>query len=124
MVITYLSSRPDGVSTLDIRTRLRIAEAELAIVQREVSDLLVERNTLESSARQYEESWRFAVNACGRYCVMGGRDGFICIWDHCARNLRHSFTPFPHASPRSSGVGVSCRGDPVLDNWHILLHTV
>ena len=55
-----------GISTLDIRTRLRISEAELAIVQREVSDLLVERNTLETSARQYEDSWRFTVQECGR----------------------------------------------------------
>ena len=47
-----------GVSTLDIRTRLRITEAELAIVQREVLDLLAERNALEASARQWEESWR------------------------------------------------------------------
>ena len=47
-----------GVSTLDIRTRLRITEAELAIVQREVLDLLAERNSLEASARQWEESWR------------------------------------------------------------------
>ena len=55
-----------GVSTLDIRTRLRITEAELAIVQREVSDLLAERNTLEASARQFEDSWKFTVQECGR----------------------------------------------------------
>ena len=50
-----------GISTLDIRTRLRIAEAELAIVQREVADLLTEKSTLETNARMYEESWKFAV---------------------------------------------------------------
>ena len=47
-----------GISALDIRTRLRITEAELAIVQRELSDLLAERTLLEASSRQYEESWR------------------------------------------------------------------
>ena len=50
-----------GVSTLDIRTRLRISEAELAIVQREVADLHAEKDTLETNARLYEESWIFAV---------------------------------------------------------------
>ncbi len=48
-----------GISALDIRTRLRITEAELAIVQRELSDLLAERSLLEASSRQYEESWRY-----------------------------------------------------------------
>ncbi|XP_064382376.1 uncharacterized protein LOC135331221 [Halichondria panicea] len=57
---------PSGISTLDIRTRLRITEAELALVQREVSDLLTERNNLESSSRKHEDSWRFAVKECGR----------------------------------------------------------
>lgn len=64
-----------GVSTLDIRTRLRITEAELAIVQREVSDLIAERNSHETSARQYEESWKFAVQECGRYVLRGEREG-------------------------------------------------
>ena len=44
---THTHTHTAGISTLDIRTRLRITEAELALVQREVSDLLVERNTLE-----------------------------------------------------------------------------
>ena len=57
---------PAGISTLDIRTRLRITEAELAIVQREVSDLLAERNILEASARQFEDSWKFALGEFGR----------------------------------------------------------
>lgn len=60
----YIS--PAGISALDIRTRLRITEAELAIVQRELSDLLAERSLLEASSRQYEESWRFAVREFGR----------------------------------------------------------
>ena len=55
-----------GISTLDIRTRLRITEAELAIVQREVSDLLAERNILEASARQFEDSWKFTLGEVGR----------------------------------------------------------
>ena len=50
-----------GLSTLDIRTRLRISEAELAIVQREVADLLAEKDTLETNARVFEESWKFAI---------------------------------------------------------------
>lgn len=60
----YIS--PTGISTLDIRTRLRISEAELAIVQREVADLLVEKDMLETNARMYEESWKFALQECGR----------------------------------------------------------
>lgn len=60
----YIS--PAGISALDIRTRLRITEAELAIVQRELSDLLAERSLLEASSRQYEESWRFSVSEFGR----------------------------------------------------------
>ncbi|CAI8046665.1 hypothetical protein GBAR_LOCUS25806 [Geodia barretti] len=55
-----------GISTLDIRTRLRISEAELAIVQREVADLISEKDQLESNARLYEDSWKFAVQECGR----------------------------------------------------------
>ena len=54
-----------GVSTLDIRTRLRISEAELAIVQREVADLLTEKDQLEASARLYEDSWKFSVQVSG-----------------------------------------------------------
>lgn len=57
----FILSPTAGVSALDIRTRLRIAEAELAIVQREVADLLMEKNTLENNAKLYEESWKFAV---------------------------------------------------------------
>jgi hypothetical protein len=60
----YIS--PSGLSTLDIRTRLRISEAELAIVQREVADLLTEKDTLETNARVFEESWKFAIQECGR----------------------------------------------------------
>ncbi|CAI8046668.1 hypothetical protein GBAR_LOCUS25806 [Geodia barretti] len=60
----YIS--PAGISTLDIRTRLRISEAELAIVQREVADLISEKDQLESNARLYEDSWKFAVQECGR----------------------------------------------------------
>ena len=51
---------------LDISTRLRIAEAELAIVKREVSELVAERNTLESQCRCYQESWKFALQQLGR----------------------------------------------------------
>ena len=57
----YPSLFSAGISTLDIRTRLRISEAELAIVQREVADLLTEKNTLETNAKGYEESWKFAI---------------------------------------------------------------
>ena len=38
----------------------------MAIVQREVSDLLAERNILEASARQYEDSWKFTLGEFGR----------------------------------------------------------
>ena len=38
----------------------------MAIVQREVSDLLAERNILEASARQYEDSWKFTLSEFGR----------------------------------------------------------
>ena len=52
-----------GISALDIRTRLRITEAELAIVQREVVDLKTERKEMLVNSKQFEESWR---------CVGGG----------------------------------------------------
>ena len=64
----YPSLFSAGISTLDIRTRLRISEAELAIVQREVADLLTEKNTLETNAKRYEESWKFAVQVSAVIC--------------------------------------------------------
>jgi len=54
-----------GISALDIRTRLRITEAELAIVQREVVDLKAERSELETNSKQYEESWRWVWSNMG-----------------------------------------------------------
>lgn len=51
---------------LDISTRLRITEAELNIVRREVSELLSERNTLEVQCRRHRESWKFALQQLGR----------------------------------------------------------
>lgn len=74
---------PAGVSTLDIRTRLRITEAELGIVQREYSDLLAEKNALESSLRQYEESWKFAVQELGR--VVEQRDDALKRVELCEK---------------------------------------
>ena len=64
-----------GISTLDIRTRLRISEAELAIVQREVADLVTEKDQWEACARRYEDSWKFAVQVSHTHdfeevCVM------------------------------------------------------
>ena len=55
-----------GVSMLDISTRLRIKEAELNIVRRDFSDLLAERNALETQCRRHEESWKFALQQLGR----------------------------------------------------------
>ncbi|KAL5505117.1 hypothetical protein EMCRGX_G006498 [Ephydatia muelleri] len=77
----YIS--PTGVSTLDIRTRLRITEAELAIVQREYSDVLAEKNVLETSLRQYEESWKFAVQELGR--VVEQRDDALKRVELCEK---------------------------------------
>ena len=51
---------------LDISTRLRITEAELNIVRREVSELLAERNTLEVQFRRHRESWKFSLQQLGR----------------------------------------------------------
>ncbi len=55
-----------GVSMLDISTRLRIAEAELAIVRNEVSELVAEKNTLEMQSKKHENSWKFALLQLGR----------------------------------------------------------
>ena len=51
---------------LDISTRLRITEAELAIVRREVSELLAEKNALAMQCHRHEESWKFALHQLGR----------------------------------------------------------
>ena len=48
----FSSSVAGGISMLDISTRLRITEAELAIVRREVSELLAERNSLETQCQR------------------------------------------------------------------------
>ncbi|XP_011405674.2 PREDICTED: non-neuronal cytoplasmic intermediate filament protein-like [Amphimedon queenslandica] len=55
-----------GVSMLDGSTKLRIMEAELNIVRRDFSELLAERNTLETQCRRYEDSWRFTVQQLAR----------------------------------------------------------
>ncbi len=79
---------PAGISALDIRTRLRITEAELAIVQRELSDLQLERNLLEASSRQYEESWRYG---CGfEICRCGFRNRELDVWVWFRYNVRSS----------------------------------
>lgn len=51
---------------LDISTRLRIKEAELNIVRRDFSELLAERNALESQSRRYEDSWKFTLQQLAR----------------------------------------------------------
>ena len=51
---------------LDGSTKLRIMEAELNIVRRDFSELLAERNTLETQCRRYEDSWRFTVQQLAR----------------------------------------------------------
>ena len=51
---------------LDISTRLRIAEAELAIVRNEVSELVAEKNTLEAQCKKNENSWKFTLVQLGR----------------------------------------------------------
>lgn len=51
---------------LDGTTKLRIMEAELNIVRRDFSELLAERNTLESQCRRYEDSWKFTVQQLAR----------------------------------------------------------
>ena len=55
-----------GSSMLDISTRLRITEAELAIVRNEVSELVAEKATLEAKCREHENSWKFALHQLGR----------------------------------------------------------
>jgi hypothetical protein len=57
---------PVDMSLLDINMRLRIKEAELNIVRRDYSELLTERNTLESHCKRYEESWKFTIHQLGR----------------------------------------------------------
>ena len=98
-----------GISTLDIRTRLRITEAELAIVQREVSDLLAERNILEASARQFEDSWKFTLGECGR--VVEERDELqrrVEILEQAVTAVRQQPTD---VSQLEGGVGVGDRGE-------------
>ena len=51
---------------LDISTRLRITEAELAIVRNEVSELVAEKNALEVQCKKHENSWKFALTQLGR----------------------------------------------------------
>lgn len=53
-------------ASLDLSTKLRLAEAEVAILQREVAELVADRNTLEAQAAQYKVHWVFAMQSCGR----------------------------------------------------------
>lgn len=51
---------------MDISTKLRITEAELAIVRNEVSELVAEKNALEVKCKKHENSWKFALAQLGR----------------------------------------------------------
>lgn len=112
----YIS--PSGVSTLDIRTRLRITEAELAIVQREVSDLLAERNTLEASARQFEDSWKFTVQECGR--IVEQRDELQSKLEMLEQVVSSAYHQIPESHKGKKGGKVS-RAD--LDQCRLMLET-
>ena len=64
-------SRPSAVPTttdgsLDLSTKLRLAEAEVAILQREVAELIADRTALETQATEYRVHWVFATQTCGR----------------------------------------------------------
>lgn len=123
---------------MDIRTRLRITEAELAIVQREYSDLLAEKNVLEISVRQYEESWKFAVQELGR--VVEQRDDalkrieqFEKVEKIASQDVRHtrahtdSFCAYcvtklalDNCNSRGSGLSCTCGVHRSLPHYEIL----
>ena len=52
--------------SLDLSTKLRLAEAEVAILQREVAELIADRTALETQATEYRVHWVFAAQTCGR----------------------------------------------------------
>lgn len=52
-------------------------------MQREYSDVLAEKNVLETSLRQYEESWKFAVQELGR--VVEQRDDALKRVELCEK---------------------------------------
>ena len=57
---------PTADSSLDLSTKLRLTEAEVAILQREVAELITDRSTFEAQATQYKVHWMFAMQTCGR----------------------------------------------------------
>ena len=81
-------------ASLDLSTKLRLAEAEVAILQREVAELVADRNTLEAQSAQFKVHWVFAMQSCGRlveerdeavakFEVGGARIGWVLwVW-HC-----------------------------------------
>ena len=87
--------------SLDLSTKLRLAEAEVAILQREVAELIADRATLEDQAAEYKVHWVFAAQTCGRlvaerdeavakFEVGGARMGGACLphsWKDCCLHV-------------------------------------
>ena len=55
----------DLVESLDFGTKLRLSEAEIAILQRQITELISERSRLEEESVQYKLHWTFAIQTCG-----------------------------------------------------------
>jgi hypothetical protein len=51
--------------SLDFGTKLRLAEAEVAILQRQIAELIAERTRLEEESVQYKLHWTYAIQTCG-----------------------------------------------------------
>lgn len=62
--MTIIPTTTDG--SLDLSTKLRLAEAEVALLQREVAELIADRTVLETQATEYRVHWVFATQTCGR----------------------------------------------------------
>ena len=51
---------------IDLATKLRLTEAEVAILQHEIAELIGDRDKYEEEATKYKMQWSFAMQTCGR----------------------------------------------------------